>query len=69
MSSYGKNGSLGEFCILLVVDWVCYRFVAVKGVAHGGVYRLGFCGQPCSEVRLLVVSDHTKLTISTVLNV
>ena len=69
MSYYGKNGSLGEFCILLMVDWVCYRFVAVKGVAHGGVYRLGFCGQRCSEVKLLVVSGHTKLTISTVLNV
>ena len=56
---------------LLVVDWVCYRFVTVKGGAYGGVYRLGFCGRACLEVwqgkpRLLVVSDHIKLTISNV---
>ena len=42
-----KNGSLGEFYSLLVVDWVCYRFVTVKGVAYGGIYRLGLCGRPC----------------------
>ena len=56
-----------------MVDWVCYRFVTVKRVAYGGVHRLGFCGRVCLEVRqgkprLLVVSDHTKLTISTVLS-
>ena len=49
-SSYGKNGSLGEFYSLLVVDWVYYRFVTVKEVAYGGVYRLGFCELECSEV-------------------
>ena len=47
VSSFGKNGSLGEFYTILVVDWVYYNFVNVKGVAYGGVYRLGFCGRPC----------------------
>ena len=45
-----KNGSLGDFYSLLVVDWVCYRFVTVKGIAYGAVYSLGFCGRPCSEM-------------------
>ena len=30
-----KNASLGEFYRHPVVDWVCYRIVTVKGIAHG----------------------------------
>ena len=48
-----KNGNLGElghqeFIAFLVVDWVCYRFVTVRGAAE--VYGHEFCGRLCSEV-------------------
>ena len=50
-----KNGNLGElghqeFIAFLVVDWVYYRFVTVRGAAHGEVYGLEFCGRLCLEV-------------------
>ena len=35
-----KNGRLGEFYRLLMADWVCYRFLTVKGVAYGEDYEL-----------------------------
>ena len=46
-----ESGSLGEFYMPLVVDWVCYRFVTVNGVAYGQLdYRLELCRGTCSEV-------------------
>ena len=46
-----KNDNLGElghqeFIAFLVVDWVCYRFVTVRGAAHGefmGLNSVGDC--------------------------
>ena len=35
-----KNGSLGEFHSLLLVHWVCYRFVTVTEIAYGEDYGL-----------------------------
>lgn len=29
-----KNASLVKFSSLLILDWACYRLVAVKGVAY-----------------------------------
>ena len=50
-----QNGSLGElrhqgFIAFLVVDWVCYSFETVRGVAPGEDYRLKFCLETCLEV-------------------
>lgn len=39
-----------RFVVFLLVDWVCYSFVTVRGVAHGEYYGLEFCGATCSEV-------------------
>ena len=50
-----KNGSLRElrhqaFRAFLMTDWVCCRFLTVRGVAHGEDYGLEFYGGTCSEV-------------------
>ena len=50
-----KRDSLSElgyrgFIAFLVVDWVCYIFVAVRSAAHGGDYGLEFYGGMCSEM-------------------
>ena len=37
---------------LFMVDWVCYSFTTVKGVAHGEEYGLEFCGETGSKVWL-----------------
>ena len=38
------------YITLLVVDCICYRFVAVRGVVHGEDYGLEFCRGTYSEV-------------------
>lgn len=63
--SLRKNGSLGEFYSLSVVDWASYRFLTLKGVAYGENYELEFCGGTCLEVkhgkqRLALASDQTN---------
>ena len=50
-----ENCSLDElrhqgFIAFLVVDWVCYSFETVRGVAPGEDYRLKFCLETCLEV-------------------
>ena len=45
-------------------DWVCYRFVTVKGAAYGEGHRLRFCRAKCS-----VASDQTKLIASAILSI
>ena len=35
-----KDGSLGEFYSLLVLDWVYYRFMNLKGVAYRKIMDL-----------------------------
>ena len=51
-----KNGTLGDFYSLLVVDWLvcdCRGGVGVRrggGGAYGEDYGLGFCGGTCLEV-------------------
>ena len=47
-----KNDSWGAFYSLLVIHWVCYRFVNVKGVPYKEDYGLGLCERTCSEVWL-----------------
>ena len=60
-----KNDSLGAFCSILAMDWVCYRFMNVNGVAYEEEYGLEFCERMCSEVwlgkpRMVVASDLTN---------
>ena len=69
-----KSVSLREFYNLLMVGWVCCRFVTVKGVEYGEGYGLGFCGQTywkvqLGKLRLMVASDRAKLSASALINV
>ena len=77
-----KNDSLGElrhqaFIAFLVIDCVCYRFVTVKGVAHGESCGLELYGRTCSEVWQgkrwrqcqMKPIDRCYLSVSVILNV
>ena len=48
--------------------------MTVEGMAHGEDYRFGFCRGTCPEVsqrklKVVVVSDQTKSSVSATLNV
>ena len=50
-----KNDSLSELghrgiVVFLVVEWLSYRFVTLRGVAFEEDYGFEFCGGTCSEV-------------------
>ena len=50
-----KNDSLSELghrgiVVFLVVEWLCYSFVTLRGVAFEEDYGFEFCGGTCSEV-------------------
>ena len=47
-----KNGSLGDFYSLLVLDWSCCRLETVKGIAYGEDHGLELCGGTFSQVWL-----------------